>query len=146
MEIWLLWTLAGFALVIAELVTGTFYLLVIALGAFAGAVAAYFGAGILAQAMVGSAVALVGTWLVNAWHRAQPKDAPGTSNFLDRGQPVVLEAWANEAAGLARVKYRGSSWDARLAEPAARPVPGATLFIEGQEGNTLVVASAPPAR
>jgi membrane protein implicated in regulation of membrane protease activity len=42
------------------------------------------------------------------------------------------------------VRYRGSSWDARLAEPAARPVPGATLYIEGQEGNTLVVGLAPP--
>ena len=65
-------------------------------------------------------------------------------NFLDRGQVVVLEAWTNEPAGFARVRYRGTSWDARVAEPAARPVPGATLYIEAQEGNTLVVASAPP--
>ena len=32
MEHWLVWTVAGFALVIAELVTGTFYLLIIGAG------------------------------------------------------------------------------------------------------------------
>ena len=145
MEHWLLWTLAGFALLIAELLTGTFYLMVVGAGAFAAAAAAALGAGILVQAMVGSAVALLGTWVVNLWHRRQPKDPPGGSNFLDRGQPVVLEGWANEAAGLARVKYRGASWDARIV-PAASVAPGATLYIEGQEGNTLLVAAAPPAR
>ncbi len=34
MEMWLIWLIAGFVLVIAELVTGTFYLLVVGLGAF----------------------------------------------------------------------------------------------------------------
>jgi membrane protein implicated in regulation of membrane protease activity len=58
---------------------------------------------------------------------------------------VVLESWTNEDALIARVKYRGSSWDAKLARPGERPVPGSTLYIEGQEGNTLVVGSAPPA-
>ena len=38
MELWLVWIVAGFALAIAELLSGTFYLLVIGLGAFAGAV------------------------------------------------------------------------------------------------------------
>jgi membrane protein implicated in regulation of membrane protease activity len=45
---------------------------------------------------------------------------------------------------VARVKYRGSTWDARLASAAERPSPGSTLYIESQEGNTLVVATAPP--
>ncbi len=58
---------------------------------------------------------------------------------------MVLEAWTDEAERIARVKYRGASWDARLARPQDHPVPGATLYIEGQEGNTLVVATAPPA-
>jgi membrane protein implicated in regulation of membrane protease activity len=57
---------------------------------------------------------------------------------------VVLEGWANESANLARVKYRGTSWDARVAA-GDRPAPGTTLYIEGQEGNTLVVVAAAPA-
>ena len=146
MELWLLWIVAGFVLVIAELVTGTFYLLVIAIGTFAAALVAWLGGGVLPQAFVGSAVAIGGGALVHHWHASQKRADGADSNFLDRGQPVVLEAWANESAGLARVKYRGTSWEARVAHAAHRPTPGATLYIEAQEGNTLVVAEAPPAR
>ena len=143
MELWLLWLIAGFVLVIAELVTGTFYLLVIGLGAFAGALAAWLGGNTLVQAAVGSAVAFAGAWFVHHWHARQRGDE-GRGNLLDRGQPVVLEGWANESAGLVRVKYRGASWDARLAQPEPRPAPGTTLYIDGMDGNTLVVVAAPP--
>jgi membrane protein implicated in regulation of membrane protease activity len=146
MELWLIWIVAGFALIIAELVTGTFYLLVIGVGAFAGAVAAWLGANEIIQAVVGSAVALAGAWLVHHWHARNRKADAGQSNFLDRGQPVVLEGWANESARIARVKYRGAWWDARIAQPDVRPAPGTTLYIEALEGNTLVVATAPPSR
>ena len=143
MELWLVWIVAGFALAIAELLSGTFYLLVIGLGAFAGAVVAWMGANMLVQAAVGGVVALGGAVWVHRWHLRQ-KSGDAQSNFLDRGQPVVLEGWANESANLARVKYRGTSWDARVA-PGERPAPGTTLYIEGQEGNTLVVVAAAPA-
>ena len=146
MDLWLGWLIAGFVLVIAELVTGTFYLLVIGLGAFAGAVVAWAGGNELVQAVAGGAVAMGGAWYVHHWHAAHRQKDAGFANLLDRGEAVVLESWTHEATGRARVRYRGTSWDARVAEPAARPVPGATLYIEGQEGNTLVVASAPPAR
>lgn len=145
MELWLMWLIAGFVLVIAELLSGTFYLLVIGAGAFAGSLAAWAGGGVILQAIVGGAVALVGTWLVHRWHVSQQKNDQGRSNLLDRGQPVVLEGWENESAGIARVKYRGTSWDARMALPDARPVPGSTLYIEAMEGSRLVVVSAPPA-
>ena len=144
-ETWLVWAVAGFVLVIAELATGTFYLLVIGIGAFAGAIAAWAGAGFIIQALAGGVVAVVGAWVVHTWHARQPVSPQG-SNFLDRGQPVVLEGWANETANIARVKYRGSTWEARLARPGERPAPGTTLYIEGQDGNTLLVAAAPPAQ
>ena len=146
MELWLIWVIAGFVLVIAELLTGTFYLLVIGIGAFAGALVAWLGGNELWQAVVASAIALLGAWGVHHWHGAKNTGVPENSNFLDRGQPVVLEGWANESARIARVKYRGAWWDARLAHPDERPAPGTTLYIEGLEGNTLVVATAPPSR
>ena len=143
METWLLWVIVGSVLVIAELVTGTFYLLVLGGGAFAAAIAASLGANPIVQAFVGAAVAIGGSWWVHAAHAKQRKADEGRANFLDRGQPVVMEGWANEAANLARVKYRGASWDARV--PAStRPVPGSTLYIDAQDGQTLVVVEAPP--
>lgn len=143
MELWLLWTIVGFILVIVELVTGTFYLLVLGLGAFIGALAAWLGASHVVQALAGGGSAVAGTWFVHHWHESRRASEKG-SNFLDRGQPVVLDAWANETAGIARVKYRGTVWDARVMEGAARPPVGTTLYIEGQEGTMLVVGAAPP--
>jgi membrane protein implicated in regulation of membrane protease activity len=143
MEIWVLWVIVGLVLVIAELVTGTFYLLVLGVGAFASALVSWAGGNALLQALVGGGVAIGGALLVHHWHETHRKADEGRANFLDRGQPVVLEGWANEAAGLARVKYRGASWDARVAA-GSKPVPGATLYIDAQEGQLLVVTEAPP--
>lgn len=144
MDFWVLWIIAGLVLVIAELVTGTFYLLVLGVGAFAAATVAWAGGNALLQVGAFGIVAIGGVLLVHHWHEAHRKADEGGSNFLDRGQPVVLEGWANESAGLARVKYRGTSWDARVAGSAGRPPPGATLYIDAQEGQTLVVVDSPP--
>jgi len=145
MELWLMWVIAGFVLAIAEMVTGTFYLLVVGVGAFAGALVAWLGGNELVQALAGGAVAIAGVFGVHHWHERNRRGTPGEGNFLDRGQPVVLEGWANETARIARVRYRGASWDARFATPGEHPAPGTTLYIAGQDGNTLLVATAPPA-
>ena len=143
MDLWLIWVIVGFVLVIAELMTGTFYLLVLGVGAFVAAIVAWAGGGLLLEAVVGGVVAVGGAVLVHHWH-GERGPADGRANLLDRGQPVVLEAWSNESAGIARVKYRGASWEARLAGVDTRPAPGATLYIDGMEGNTLLVVAAPP--
>jgi membrane protein implicated in regulation of membrane protease activity len=141
MEPYLVWIIVGFVLVIVELLSGTFYLLVIGVGAFAGAAVAFAGGGYFAQAVAACAVALAGAWFVRRWHASHRQEG-GRDNLLDLGQPVVLEEWLESPAGRARVKYRGASWDARHAG-AQRPQPGATLYIIGQDGNTLLVGDAP---
>ncbi len=141
MESHLLWIVAGFILVIVEIVTGTFYLLVIGVGAFAGAAVAWAGGGYLAQAIGACVVALAGTWLVNRWRRTR-RSGSVKDNFLDLGQPVVLESWVDAGSRTARVKYRGTTWDARVAA-GAHAEPGTTLIINGQDGSTLLVGAAP---
>jgi membrane protein implicated in regulation of membrane protease activity len=143
METWLIWVVVGFALVIAELLTGTFYLLVISVGFFAAAVGAWLEVNFLVQAIVGSAIAVIGGWLVHHWHESQRAKDAGRANLLDRGQAVVLEGWTNESAGIARVRYRGASWDARV-PTGERPPTGTTLYIDGQDGSTLVLATSKP--
>ncbi|CAG1003594.1 hypothetical protein BURK2_03227 [Burkholderiales bacterium] len=140
MQEYLLWAIVGFALVIAELVTGTFYLLVLGVAALVAAVVAFFGAEFWLQALVAAAVSLTGVYLVHYWRQQNPAQAQG-SNDLDRGQQVVFESWVDEASGLARVKYRGSTWDARI-DGAPHT---ATLYITGQQDGRLLVSVNRPA-
>jgi len=141
MEPYLAWIIAGFLLLIVELLTGTFYLLVFGAGAFAGALVAWLGSPVLGQAVGACTVALVGSGLVRRWHVGRQK-AGANDNLLDLGQPVVLETWTNAAGGMARVRYRGASWDAKVAD-GSRPEAGATLYVTGQDGNTLLVGASP---
>ena len=91
------------------------------------------------QAIAASVVALIGTALVYKWHTSRRKAESPTENMLDVGQSVVLETWSDAAEGTARVRYRGTTWDAHVAGDK-KPDPGATLYIIGQEGSTLLVA------
>ena len=134
-----LWWVAAGIVVAAELATGTFYLLMIALGLAAGAVAGHLGFGLNMQVIF---AALVGGGATAAWHwhRArQPQSAPARENRdvnLDIGERVSVDAWA--ADGTARVHYRGSAWTARLA-PGAAAMPGQHL-VSAVEGNWLVLS------
>ena len=137
-----LWWVAAGVLVTAEMLVGTFYLLMLALGCTAGALAALLGAGTAWQIV---AAALVGSGTTALWHfrRARaPRSAPPRANpdvNLDIGQTVQVGAW--DAQGTARVSYRGSAWTAQFGSPGA-PVPGPHVII-AVEGNRLIVAPAP---
>ncbi len=106
------WLMAG-AFVALELVTGTFYLLMLAVGMVAAALAAQAGAGTVLQLLV---AALVGGGAVVVWHQVKkrkptdPSARADRSVNLDVGEIVQIEAWGPE--GTANVKYRGSNWTA----------------------------------
>jgi len=140
-EPYLIWIVLGFLLVIAELLTGTFYLLVMGIGAFAGAAIAWADGSFFLQAFSACAVALLGTGVV--LYLTPKRVATASDNLLDRGHPVELESWVDTASGLARVKHRGASWEARVVSDA-RPSPGALLYITGTEGQVLQVSPTPP--
>ena len=143
MESYLIWLLCGLALVIAELMTGSFYLLVLGIAALVGSAIGYFGGSFSAQAVCASLVAVIGVIVVNRWRRNR-KGAPKGANNMDIGQPVTFEAWVNETARLARVKYRGASWDALLV--GDRAVRSADiLYICGADGSQLKVSTEKPA-
>ncbi len=104
------WLLAGVC-VAAELVTGTFYLLMLAIGMAAGAVAAHAGLGTPLQLVV---AALVGAGATAGWHLTRGRraaEAPAASNpnvNLDVGEQVQVDAWAPDHT--ANVRYRGANW------------------------------------
>ena len=143
MDGYLIWIIAGFALIIIELMTGTFYLLVIGVGAFAGSAISWFGGSLFAQSATAGAISLLGTYFVHQWRERQKAAASASGGSLDVGQPVVFEAWIDQASGVARVKYRGATWDARV-EPGRETRPSDVLYITGQDGQTLKVSPAKP--
>ncbi|MBI5852014.1 MAG: NfeD family protein [Planctomycetes bacterium] len=134
------WVLAGL-LVVAELLSGTFYLLMFALGCAAAALATHAGLGFSIQLVV---AALISGGATAAWHfkRARaPRSEPAESNRdvnLDIGQSVFVDVWG--ADGAARVQYRGATWAVRFAGSGA-PVPGAHRII-AVRGNSFDVEPA----
>ena len=141
MDAFLLWLLLGLALVIVELLTGTFYLLVLGVAAFGAGAAAWLGSGFPVQVVTAVAVAGVGAYFVHAYGA---RNAAQQMVSIDAGQPANFENWVDQPAGLARVRYRGASWDARL-ESEASLQPGALVYVLGTEGNTLKVSARRPA-
>jgi membrane protein implicated in regulation of membrane protease activity len=137
----LAWLVAGFALVIAELVTGTFYLLVLGIAAFAGAAVAWGGGASSWQAVAAAACAVTGVIWVHLYRKSS---APKRMRGLDVGQPAGFDSWVNKGAGHARVKYRDALWDAQVAGDAAGE-PGEIFYVTSVDGNTLKVSKTRPA-
>lgn len=136
------WATAG-VLVVLELASGTFYLLMLALGAAFGALAAHAGLAFPAQLI---SAAGVGGSAVVFWHlrRARrPAHTPVAANpdlQIDIGATVRVTHWG--ADGRTRVHYRGAQWDARHAGPGL-PEPGDHV-VEAVQGNVLVLRHDSP--
>ena len=135
------WVAAGVA-VAAELTTGTFYLLMVALGLVAAAISAHLGVAAGSQLVV---AAIVGGGATALWHwkrLREPRSAPAPENRdvnLDIGERVHVDAWAADRTS--RVHYRGSTWTARL--PPDAPALAGEHRVIAVEGNWLVLAPAP---
>ena len=136
----LIWAVIGLVLVIVELLTGTFYLLMLGVAAFGAAGAAWLGYDFAVQSIVGSVVAAVGCYGVHIYRkRNRAEQMPS----IDSGMPASFESWVDAGARLARVRYRGASWDARV-EGGEALEPGATVYVLAADGNTLKVAKRRP--
>jgi membrane protein implicated in regulation of membrane protease activity len=136
-----LWWLVAGVLVAAEMLSGTFYLLMLALGCTAAALTAHAGLAASAQFVI---AALVGGGATAAWHfkrASAPRSQPAESNrdvSLDIGQTVQVDAWG--PGGEARVQYRGAAWAVHYQAPGV-PTPG-THVIVAVRGNRFDVAPA----
>ncbi len=136
-----LWAILGLTLVIVELLTGTFYLLVLGVAAFGAALAAWLGQGFPVQAIVAALIAALGCYGVHVY---RAKNTTRQMAPVDAGQPANFEGWVDQGARLARVRYRGTSWDALVDGDAAVDA-GAMLYVVTANGNTLKVTIRRPA-
>lgn len=133
------WFVLAFRLLIAELVTGTFYLLVISLALACAGVAHLLGAAPATQLVVAAAIGFGGTlWLRRArLGRLGRKDAADSVQNMDVGRVVRVDQWSPSRA--ARANYRGAQWDVELA-PGEEAAPG-DFVIREIHANRLIVAA-----
>lgn len=134
MSAYVIWWIVAFALLAAELASGTFYLLVYGLAAAAAGIAAWLGLGPVAQLVIAAAIGMAGTVALRKWRRAESSGADVQD--LDIGQSVVLESWQD---GRGRVRYRGTVWDAEAA--GADIDPARPLFIRAMRGSVLIIGN-----
>jgi membrane protein implicated in regulation of membrane protease activity len=134
------WLVCGAAIAV-ELVTGTFYLLMLALGRAGAALSAHAGYGLTVQILV---AAVVGGGAVMGWHVKQmkkPSEALAQANpnvLLDIGETLQINSWNSD--GTADVQYRGAHWTA-VHRPGVVPSPGPHRLAE-VIGNRLLVEKA----
>ena len=131
------WVMAGIT-VAAELLIGSFYLLMLSLGMAAGAIAAQAGSPLTVQMVVAAGVggAAVLLWRRVKQGRGAELEAQSNPNVnLDIGALVMVQAWASD--GSAQVNYRGANWTA-LHRPGLAPESGEHRVVEVQ-GSRLVL-------
>ncbi|MDE2430094.1 MAG: NfeD family protein [Burkholderiales bacterium] len=141
MNTWMTWLVYAGVVVIFELFTGTFYLLMISVGLVAGALAALFGLGLPLQLLI---AAIVGSLATLTLHKSKygwnpDKNAARDPNVnMDIGQSIQVQEWQDHGHGryTARSMYRGAMWDVELQHSAGYP---GVFIIEEVQGSRLIV-------
>lgn len=129
------WFVLGFGLLVAELLTGTFYLLMLALAAGTAGVAALLGAPFALQVLVAAVIGFAGSLWLRESRAGRPSGIDALQN-MDVGQVVRIDHWAINRT--ARASYRGAMWDVELA-PGEEPATG-DFVIRDIQANRLIVA------
>jgi membrane protein implicated in regulation of membrane protease activity len=135
-----LWWIAAAVLIAVELVTGTFYLLVIGVAVACGGIAAWLGAAAPLQWLIAGGLAVAGTFWIKRWKRNIATKTPSLPG-LDIGAQVEIISWG--ANRTARVAYRGSTWDAELLAPDTPQKQ--VMFIAAMRGSVLILSDQRPA-
>ncbi|SHG70328.1 NfeD family protein [Massilia sp. CF038] len=134
------WLVLAGVLVVFELFTGTFYVLMIAIGMAFGAIAAALGFSLPVQVLVAAVVGVLSTGILHRSRFGRPlrQDAARDPNVnIDIGQVLHVDTWNDTKA---RAMYRGALWDVELA-PGAIAGSGNYKIVE-LRGSHLVVANA----
>lgn len=138
----LFWWIGAGVLIVLELMHGTFYLLMVALGFIAAALARLAGVDLPLQLGIAAAVALAAVLLLRKSRfgrktktRAEAARNPDVN--LDIGSTLTVPAWHD---GHARTSYRGASWEVELAP--GEPEDANLYEITALRGSCLVVVAS----
>ena len=137
MEAYWIWWLAAVVLVIAEMISSTFYLIAVAFGLATAGLAAYLGASWFGQAVIAAALCTISVGGIYFWKQKQVKTHGQTNLAFDIGQTVHIVSWLDERH--ARVSYRGAEWDAELAGKAQVEAARQEWRIKEFVGSRLII-------
>ncbi|WP_323762139.1 NfeD family protein [Maricaulis sp.] len=143
MNLWAWWAVSG-VILIAELLTGTTYLLWPAAAAFLTGFVALevLGVGWPVQLAVFAMLSFVLLWAGDRWVRPSMM-AGGSSGLNDRSARMVgqrVTVVADFASGRGRVSYGDSEWAAETLD-GTNPVAGSILKVNAINGVVLTVVS-----
>lgn len=145
----MVWAIIAGVLIVAELFTGTFFLLVIALGALAASILAILNFALAMQIFAAAAIMLLGILILrrkiylsqkpNFLKQKQTNKNMGDISNLDQGQIVLIKSWQGRWA---ITQYRGAEWQVVLSSHvSSEPIPG-NYVISHVDGIVLVVNPA----
>ncbi|MBP0589080.1 NfeD family protein [Paraburkholderia sp. LEh10] len=138
----LFWWIGAGILIVLELMHGTFYLLMVALGFIAAALARLAGADLTLQFGIAAVVALTAVLVLrkSRYGRKTKRRAEAARNpdvNIDIGSTLTVPSWHD---GRARTSYRGASWEVELAP--GEPEDANIYEITALRGNCLVVVAS----
>jgi len=108
-----IWWLVAGAVVVTELVSGTFYLLMVAIGLVAAALAAHLGMPWALQMVTAAVVgggAVMACYFLKKKRPGDPSSRADRSVNMDVGETIFIDSWNSD--GTTSVKYRGAQWTA----------------------------------
>lgn len=131
-----LWVVLGTCLLVAEMLTGTFFLLFFALGAFSASLLALFGLDSFPlQIVICGVVSIAGFFVLKKPLQKKMLKAASVQN--DLGQRIQVDQ-AISISQIARVSYQGTTWEARNVGTESLNK-GDWALIVGTEGHTLLL-------
>ena len=139
MALWVIWLVAAVVLGIAEMLTTTLALGLLAVGALAAALASGLGADIAIQAGLFAGVSVAGIVLIRpaALRRLQRRSSLRTGTAALVGQTGYVLDQVTPHAG--RVKIRGEEWSARPYDDTSVIPAGSTVDVLEIKGATALV-------
>lgn len=139
MGLWVIWLVAAVVLGIAEMLTTTLALGLLAVGALAAAVAGGLGADIAIQAGLFAGVSVAGIGLIRpvALRRLQRRSGPRTGTAALVGQTGYVLDEVTPHAG--RIKIGGEEWSARPYDETSVMPAGSTVDVLQIKGATALV-------
>ena len=137
MEAYWIWWLAALVLVIAEMSSGTFYLIAVASGLAVAGIVAYLGVPWSGQTAVAAVLCSASVAGIYRWKKQHPRPHENVNFANDIGQTVHVVSWSGERH--ARVSYRGAEWDAELASKVAADATRQAWCIKEIVGSRLII-------